>query len=184
MARLSYFERDDIPPELARRFGDQPLLNLFRVLPHAPPAANGFVKLGSALLRRSSLDPQLRELVILRVGALSRASYEIHQHVRVGQNVGLGPEQIAAALREGPERCLDDLARVVLRFTDAVVADVKAPAALYGEVAALLTEREMLELLMTIGYYMLVSRVLENLEVDIEPATVEGLTIGRDGTHA
>ncbi|MGT2494303.1 hypothetical protein ACU4GD_37085 [Cupriavidus basilensis] len=49
-----------------------------------------------------------------------------------------------------------------------MVHDVKAPAPLYAKVAAALDGQMMVELLATIGFYMLVSRLLENLEVDIE----------------
>ena len=125
-----------------------PPLNLFRVLPHAGPAAIGFLRLGSALLRENALDSRLRELVILRVGVLCRAGYEVHQHRRVARAVGVSQEKIAA--------------------TDAVVQDVKAPDALYEAVADRLDHRCMAELVLTIGYYMMVSRFLENFEVEIE----------------
>ncbi len=170
MARLTYFERDAIPPEVGALLGDRPPLNLYRVLPHAPAAAVGFLTLGGALLRKSELDPRLRELVILRVGALSNASYEVHQHRRVGASVGLTPDEIAAALREVSDDGLDELQRLVLRFTEAVVWEVKAPQHLYDAAAAQLNDRQMVELLMTIGFYMLVCRFLENTEVDIESA--------------
>jgi membrane-bound ClpP family serine protease len=61
-----------------------------------------------------------------------------------------------------------DLESRLIRFTDAVVRDVKAPAPLYEAVASLLSNKQLIEVLMTIGFYMLVSRFLENLEIDIE----------------
>ena len=106
----------------------------------------------------------------MRVGALSHASYEIHQHRRVAAKVGLDAARIAAALQERDEECLTPFEQLVLRFTDAVVWQVKAPAHLYEPVAARLGPAGICELLHTIGFYMLVSRFLENLEVDIEPA--------------
>ncbi len=60
----------------------------------------------------------------------------------------------------------------LLRFTDAVVREVKAPQELFRAVASQLTHQQLLELMMTIGYYMPVSRLLENLEVDIEDPPV------------
>lgn len=168
MARLPYIEKQALPDDIARVVEDRPPLNLYRILPHSMPTAKGFLALGRAILNDSSLDPQLRELVILRVGALSRAAYEIHQHRRVAASVGLGSEQIGAALQERDESCLDVWQRQVLEFTNAVVWQVKAPAHLYDAVASKLGAAGICELLHTIGYYMLVSRFLENLEVDIE----------------
>ena len=177
MARLTYFDDASLPVGIAELLRGRPTLNLYRILPHAKTAAPGFLALGRALLTESELDPKLRELVILRAGAISRASYEIYQHRRVGRSVGLTEEEIAAALRERPDDCLSDWTRLVLRFTEAVVWEVKAPEPLYQAVAAKLTERQMAELLLTIGFYMLVCRFLENTEVDIEsenPSSVAG----------
>ena len=61
-----------------------------------------------------------------------------------------------------------DLERAVLRFTDEVVRDVKASDAAYEAVAAHLPPRELSELVLTIGFYMLVCRFLENFEVELE----------------
>ena len=60
----------------------------------------------------------------------------------------------------------------LLRYTDAVVREVKAPEELFRAVASKLTHQQLVELMMTIGFYMLVSRLLENLEVDIEDPPV------------
>ena len=84
MARLPFIDPNDVPGALGDLLRSRPPLDLYRVLPHAPEVAEGFLALGGAILRRASLPPDLRELVILRVGALSKAHYEIHQHRRIG----------------------------------------------------------------------------------------------------
>jgi alkylhydroperoxidase family enzyme len=73
-----------------------------------------------------------------------------------------------------------DVERVALAFTDAVVREVKAPQALYDRLAAHLGPQWQIELLMTIGFYMMVSRLLENLEVELEETNVEHLEVPRD----
>jgi len=81
------------PPEFAALMSARRPLNIYRMLPHAGPAGQGFLKLGGALLRENALDAQLREVAILRVGHLSKASYEVHQHRRgleVGAELGDG----------------------------------------------------------------------------------------------
>ena len=175
MARIPYPDLDALPEEV-RNFVDRidPMLNIYRMLPHAETAVYGFMKFGNALLFKSSLDPVLRELVILRVGHLSNAPYEIHQHLRVARHCGVPAEKIEAT-KEGPDaEVFSDLERSVLRFTDEVVRDVKASDAAYEAVAAQVTHRALSELLMTIGFYMLVCRFLENLEVEIEaPGAVD-----------
>jgi alkylhydroperoxidase family enzyme len=149
-------------------------LNIFRALANAPTAAPGFLALGNALLTQGELDRGLRELVIIRVGLLSDAGYEVHQHKQIARLVRVPPEKVDA-LDDGPEAAaFDPLERDVLRFTDAVVNGVKAPDELYAPVAAALSDRELCELVLVIGYYMLVSRFLENLEVELEDEDVFG----------
>ncbi|MGZ5787388.1 MAG: carboxymuconolactone decarboxylase family protein [Ramlibacter sp.] len=176
MARLPPVDIERLPEDLAALIKSRPPLNLFKVLPHSIPTARGFMALGSAILRQGTLDPQLRELVILRVGALSGATYEMHQHKRIAATVGVGADRIAAAVLERDESCLGAFEADVMRFVDAVVHRVKAPRWLYDKVAAQLDAAQICELLHTIGFYMLVSRFLENLEVDIEAA--EGASHG------
>lgn len=172
MARIPYFDMTTLPAEMAELLKGRPPLNLYRMLPHAPTVAPGFLAMGRAILTNSEIAPQLRELVILRVGALSDASYEIFQHRRVASSVGLSDAKIEAALKLGSDEVLDDLEKLLMRFTDVVVKDVKAPDDLFNEVASRITLRALSELLLTIGFYMLVSRFLENTGVDIEDRPV------------
>ena len=51
MARIPYFDLAQAPEEYRRLLGERPPLNLYRMLPHAGPAAVGFLQLGGALLR-------------------------------------------------------------------------------------------------------------------------------------
>ena len=170
MARIPYFDMDQAPAAYADLLKSRHPLNLYRMLPHASTAAPGFLKMGGALLRENEIDSQLREIVILRVGMLSGASYEVHQHKRVARSVGLSEEKIAAIEQGAEAAVFSDLERLILRFTDTVVHDVKAPDELFNSVLEHLNHRQMAELVLTIGFYMMVSRFLENFEVDIEPS--------------
>jgi 4-carboxymuconolactone decarboxylase len=169
MPRIPYFDLNKAPPAIAELLSSRPPLNIYRMLPHAVAAAPGFLKLGGALLRESELDAKLRELAILRVGVLSGATYEVHQHKRVARSVGV-PDGKIEAIARGPEAGeFTELEKLVLRFTDEVVRKVKAPEAMFRELLAQLNHRQMAELVLTIGFYMMVCRFLENFEVEIEP---------------
>lgn len=174
MARTAYFDLAQAPPAYTELLGERPPLNLYRMLPHAGPAAMGFLKRGGALLRRSELDPQLREIAILRVGMISGASYEVHQHKRVARKVGLAAHKIAALTEPGGDFAVfDERERFVLAFTDQVVHHVKVNDTMFAQAQSQFNERQLAELLLTIGFYMMVSRFLENYEVDIEaPGTI------------
>lgn len=170
MPKIPYFDLEQATDEMKAMLGTRPPLNIYRMVAHAGPAGERFLGLGGALLRENSLDARLRELVILRVGILSEAPYEVYQHKRIASRVGVDDAKVAA-LDEGPEAAaFDETERAVLRFTDDVVKHVRARDELFADVAARLTHQQLTELLILIGYYMMVSRFLENTGVEIEAA--------------
>ena len=170
MARIDPIQPEAMSAEIRALLATRPPYNIYRILANAPTALPGFIQLAGALLTEGELDPKLREMVILRVGALCNSAYEIHQHIRLARHVGLSEERISKAVNAGAraEGDGDSLEDKLLTFTDSVVRSVKAPKEQFEAVRAELSPRGVTELLMTIGTYMMVSRVLENLEVEIE----------------
>ena len=172
MARIPYFDLAQAPASYTELLGSRPPLNLYRMLPHAGKAAEGFLRLGGALLRDNELDARLREIAILRVGLLSGAGYEVHQHKKLARKLGLADAKVAALAPGADASALDELELQVLRFTDEVFHRVKAPDAMFDAMRARLSTKALAELVLTIGFYMMVCRFLENFEVDIEPPGV------------
>ena len=80
MARISYIEEKD-HPELAEtiatiRAGRRgSLLNLYKLLLHAPPLAGCWLDMVSTARFKSTLDGRLREIVIIRVGYLNQVRH-------------------------------------------------------------------------------------------------------------
>ncbi|MFT4096291.1 MAG: carboxymuconolactone decarboxylase family protein [Rhodoblastus sp.] len=183
MARIPYFDIAQAQGRAKKAYEKLPKLNIFRMLGHSGELVDGFNRLGSQILYFTKLDPVLREIAIIRVGVLSRASYEVHQHERIGRNLGMSDAKIAA-IHEGPEAAaFSDVEKEIMRFTDDVVKNVRASDATFQALAHRLSHQEMQELTLTIGYYMMVSRFLETFDVDIEDAPV-GLNASPDGSHA
>ena len=172
MARIPYFDLAQAPASYTEMLGSRPPLNLYRMLPHAGKAAEGFLRLGGALLRDNELDARLREIAILRVGLLSGAGYEVHQHKKLARKLGLADAKVAALKPGADPSALDELELQVLRFTDEVFHRVKAPDTMFDAMRARLSTKALAELVLTIGFYMMVCRFLENFEVDIEPPGV------------
>lgn len=176
MARLPYFDLAQATPGIQELIKERPPLNIYRMVAHGAATGEGFLTLGTAILRRSSLSPILRELVILRVGVMCGSNYELTQHRRVAAQVGVPEAKVAAVLEspvhELPESVFDELELLVLTFTEAVVLKPKAPASLTDELAKRVPAQQVVEIIMVIGYYMLVCRLLETFEVDLEDADV------------
>jgi 4-carboxymuconolactone decarboxylase len=168
VARVDYPDPADLEPATQELLAKLPPLNVFRMIAGSERMLTSFVDLGNQILFRSALDPVLRELAIIRVGVLSGASYEVHQHDRIARSIGV-PDDVITALRVGPDDpVFDDRQRLVVRFTDDVVANVRAGDDTFDALVEILSLREVQELTVTIGYYMLVSRFLETFDIEIE----------------
>lgn len=177
MSRIPYFEVDQASGKHAE-FLDKlkPHLNIYRMLANSEAGLKGFVRMGNALLYRCELDAGLRELAIVRVGRLSRAAYEVFQHERIAREAGVAEEKIAAlrdATIEAP--AFTDHEKAVLRYTDDVVRNVRASDKTLKAVQAFLSPGAVVELTLTIGYYMMVCRFLESMGVDGEEGQAEWL---------
>ena len=172
MARIPYFDPAMATGRAAEWYARLPPLNIFRMMGHAGEMLDGFVRLGNQILAFSKIDPVLREIAIVRVGVLSKAGYEVYQHEAISRRLGMDDAKIAA-IHEGPDaKAFSDLEKLVMRYTDDVVRNVRASDATFAPLSKHFSHKEMQELTITIGYYMMVSRFLETFDVDIEDASV------------
>ena len=173
MARVSIPSRDQVSDELKdyfqkieRRGGR--VLNISKVMAHCPKVGRDFMRLGNAILSKGRLPAQIRELAILRVGDLAEATYEWTQHVPIGLESGLTERQIKALHQWKDSPLFNDRERAVLRYTDEVAQNIRVSEETFKAVRDFLTEEQVVELTTTIGYYGMVSRILEALEVELE----------------
>jgi 4-carboxymuconolactone decarboxylase len=177
MSRIPYYEVENATGKHAEFLGKlQPHLNIYRMLANSENGLKGFIRMGNALLFRCELDAGLRELAILRVGRLSRAAYEVFQHERIAREAGVADDKIAA-LRDATieAAAFTDNEKAVLRYTDDVVRNVRASDKTLKAVQGFLTPGALVELTLTIGYYMMVCRLLESMGVDGEDGQAEWL---------
>ena len=101
MARVAYGDENSSPAVRAladqiRRERDGRMLNLYSMLLNAPPVAEGWLALFTAIRQQCTLRGDYRELVILRVALLNGASYEYQVHVPFALREGVTQAQIDA----------------------------------------------------------------------------------------
>ena len=168
MARIPYFDPSRAEGKAVKAYAALPALNIFKMLGHSGDLLEGFSRFGGYLLNRTSLDPVLREIAIVRVGVLSKATYEVHQHEAISRRLGMS-DALIAGIHEGPDAAVfTGVQRQVMRYTDDVVLNVRAGDATFEPMRAALGDKALQELTVVIGFYMLVSRFLETFDVEIE----------------
>ncbi|MPQ98450.1 carboxymuconolactone decarboxylase family protein [Modestobacter sp. I12A-02628] len=158
----------------ARRGGE--LSGLDRLLLHSPPVAEGWNALLGALRNRTTLPAELTELVVLRIAVLNGAGFEWAAHEPAARRAGVTDVQLAALRADDPAGSGEFTAAqaAVLRATDASTRDVVVPEGVFDGLREHLDDRQVVELLVTVGGYAMVSRFLVALEVPPPTGEVAG----------
>jgi AhpD family alkylhydroperoxidase len=143
--------------------GEIPLL--YQVLLNSAPIAEGWEKMLTAVRNRSSLPPDLREMVIMRVAVLNRAPYELEAHRPLALHCGVSEAKIEALHAREPGAVFTPLERAVLALTDAMTCEIQVPDALFEPLRAHFDSRGLVELAATVAAYNMVSRLLEALRI-------------------
>ena len=133
---------------------------LYQVLLNSPAIAQGWEQLLTAVRNRSSLPADLREMVILRIAVLNRAPYEFDAHVPHAQKAGVPDEKIAAIRDATLASMFSAQEKCVLQLTDTMTRDIEVGDALYALVKRYFDEQQMIDLLVTVAAYNMVSRFL------------------------
>jgi 4-carboxymuconolactone decarboxylase len=171
MARVRLLDRDGVREDYRSLFErieqGAGILNIYRALFHSPEALRRFMRFGSYLLTEGKLAPRLREIAILRAGGVCRSPYEVSQHVAFGRSAGLTDDEIRAAV-EGRGEPLGEQGAAVLRFASELSERSQVSDSTFAGVAAFLDDEQLVELTLVVGFYNMVSRTLNGLQVDLD----------------
>ena len=171
MARLPYpdLSRPDIAPVAERIKAERgKVLNLYRMLLHSPPVADGWRAFLTAIRQQCQLPGRYRELAILQVAVLNGADYEFNAHVPFALKDGVTPAQLDDMRAGRTPGDFTDADLAVLDCTNAMTRNIQVPEEVFAAVRKHFSDRETMELVATIAAYNTVSRFLVAIQVDHE----------------
>ncbi len=146
-----------------------PPLNLHRVLGHSPETLAAWIGFGSHILRGNLLDQTLRELIILRVGWLARSAYEWGQHAGLSRRLGI-PDADIARVALGPDAPgWSPLTAAALRGVDQMMQGFSIDDEVYAVLSAHLTPAQLVDYVMLVGEFVLVSLTLNVFQIALDP---------------
>lgn len=168
MARIDYSDPAKASERTRDILGKNRNANIFRMMAHSPSYFEQYCRLGNAIRFKGELDPVVRELAITRTGILCNAPYEVVAHKRIGKGVGVTDEQNAALDDWKSASCFDEVQRAALAFTDEVVTLHRPTDATFNAIAAKLSPAALVELQLSVGFYIMTSKFLETFGVDMQ----------------
>ncbi|MDP9103576.1 MAG: carboxymuconolactone decarboxylase family protein [Pseudomonadota bacterium] len=147
-----------------------PVLNVFRTVAQDPDAAKAFLAWGGYILsKRNGLAAREREIVILRTGYLCKSGYEWTQHVRIGLDSGLTETEVKA-IKAGPsDPSWSALDRLLIQASDELFHEKFIATKTWDALAEHLSQKQLMDLVFTVGQYTLVSMFLNSFGVQLDP---------------
>ncbi|MDP9408580.1 MAG: carboxymuconolactone decarboxylase family protein [Actinomycetota bacterium] len=170
MARIDYPDLDR--PELVELVGriaserGGEVINLYRMLLHSPPVAEGWRALGTAIRIEAALDARSPELAICLVARLTGSRYEWDHHAPIARRAGVDDSALDALPAWRDHDGFSERDRAVLAWTEAVTVELRPAPDVLRTARAALDKRELVELTATAGFYACVARFVLALDVD------------------
>ena len=148
----------------------------FKAMLRSPELMRRAQRLGAYVRFETDIPPRLKELAVLLTAREWTAQFEWYAHARLAREAGLD-DAIIAAVRENrrPQSMPADEA-AVHDFCHALLHDGRVPDDVYDRALALLGERGVIDLIGTVGYYCLVSMVLNVDRTPLPDGQAPGLS--------
>ena len=141
-------------------------LNIFGMLAHHPRLMKRFNLMGGFLLNKGLVPAREREIVILRIGWRARAVYEFGQHTIIGKAEGLSQAEISGLADASHDWSESDAALIAM--ADDLADDECVSNATWARLTPHWTEAQIIELIITAGFYRLVSGFLNSTGVPLD----------------
>jgi alkylhydroperoxidase family enzyme len=161
------------PPEPRHPFpkqgGDRPKgLNVLGTLARHPALARAYHTFNGHVLFATTLSERQRELLVLRVAAVRGSEYEWLQHVVLGRDVGLDGDDIARIAAGPGVDGWAPLDAALVRAVDELLADALIADDTWAALAAELDERQLMDLVFTVGAYDALAMALRSFRVPLD----------------
>jgi 4-carboxymuconolactone decarboxylase len=127
------------------------------------------MEMGVQLLGKGVLSPRERELAVLRVGWLCRAPYEWCQHVDIAKRYGVTAEEVERATRGSSAPGWTEHEAAIVRAVEELLGDQSISNDTWNVLARTWTERQLLEFLAVVGYYVSVAYSQNALRMRLMP---------------
>ncbi|MDP3495112.1 MAG: carboxymuconolactone decarboxylase family protein [Hyphomonadaceae bacterium] len=144
-------------------------LNLYTTMLNHPKLYGPRARFGSYLQRDGLLDPETRELLIMRTAHNIRAGYEWAHHEESAKTAGLSAAQISA-IATGPSAPIwTARQRAVLKAADELRREAFVSDANWAELARYYGIKERIEIVYTVGGYTMTGLAINSLGIQTEP---------------
>ena len=124
---------------------------------------------------KTGLSGRLREIVIIHIAHLNGVDYVLAQHVPgLAVAEGLTRAECEALADWRAASLFDARERAALGYAEAMTLSTSVPDDVFAAVRQHFSDREIVELSVLIGTYIMHNRVMKALAIDLEPDSNRG----------
>ncbi len=141
---------------------------LYRLLGNSPAMLEAWVGLAWPLRSKPTTSRALRELLIMQLAVLTRASFEWQAHWPAALKAGATSAQLAALGTWATSDLFDAPTKAALRCGDEMIVNGGASAEAVAALRTHFNDGECIELILTSAFYSCVSHVLLTIGVEAD----------------
>jgi len=149
------------------------MIGPFNATLYSPEICGSFLALQKLEEQHTSLSKKTRQVVILTVGSVWKAPYELYAHSAVAAKVGLTAQQIDSLVSGHSPEGLSEDELAAQRFTHQIVSKHAVEENIYAAAHEVFGNQGLVEMLVLIGCYLSVCALLKAFAVPVPEA---GLT--------
>ncbi|MGI4831838.1 MAG: carboxymuconolactone decarboxylase family protein [Janthinobacterium lividum] len=133
---------------------DKRLIGPFNIMLRSPAVSQGFVEALDAETKNTTLSEKIRQVIILTVGGVWQAAYELYAHAAVGEKAGLDAPTIAALAAGQTPATLAPDELVAHEFTRLLTSEHRVPEDVYQRALDHFDEEGVVNMIYLAGSYM------------------------------
>jgi len=152
----------------AKLEGEKRLLNLHRMMAHAPALLQASNDMALAFRKNTQLPRSLIELVIMRTAQVTDCDYVFERHLPHARACGVSEQQIAELARWHDSVAFAPAQKAALGFAEQVAQRAAIDDAAFAELRRHFSPREIVEMTMVTGFYVSTAILINTLGVPPE----------------
>lgn len=170
--RIPPIAPENFTAEQAKLVGEWKHLIFSRVLVNSPRMYRTFIPHLEELVSRTALSARDRQIICLRILALSNETYEKTHHIIISRKVGMSDAEITAVLEwknEGDGTNLTNTDRNIIKATNELFHDQCISDATWSKLAESYSQEQLMEIVFLAGCYLTMSMLTKSFGIQLEP---------------
>lgn len=145
------------------------LIGPFNAVLFSPDIGRSFLDLQDEEGKRTALSERVRQVVILTVGSVWQAPYELYAHSAVARRAGLSEEAVRALAGGEPADDLSHEERVAQRFTRQLASERRVDDETYRAAESAFGRKGLVDMVVLSGCYHVVCSMLNAFGIPAPP---------------